>query len=347
MTKAAHILPPVLMAATAFPAWEGDVPEWVHLLPSGTVETADGRGPYTAPSLQAVIAASPVKVPIDENHSIDIAAPLGLPSPARGYIVEMQARVDGIWGRVEWTGTGRALMADRAYFGISPVIVHDKAKRVLSIQRASLTNRPNLRGLAALNQETTMTLMERLAELLGLDAAATEDQVLAAVSKMKETPGTALQSALTEIGTAMGVAADQAAILAAARARAAGTEQITALQSELASVATELRTLKEAGAQARAEAFVDGEIKRGRVGVKPLRDHYVAMHMADPARVEKELGALPVLGGTGTIQTAAPVLKDGEIALNADQVAAARLIGIDPKAYAETLKAEGRTQEIL
>ncbi|MCD9150122.1 phage protease [Pseudophaeobacter sp. MA21411-1] len=32
-------------------------------------------------------------------------APKGLPAPARGWITATQARNDGIWGRVEWTGT--------------------------------------------------------------------------------------------------------------------------------------------------------------------------------------------------------------------------------------------------
>lgn len=285
------------------------------------------------------------RLPIDENHATDLAAPLGHPAPARGWIVEMQAREDGIWGRVEWTEAGRVMVADRAYRALSPVVIHDKGKTISRILRASLVNRPNLRGLAALNQETTMTLMERLAELLGLDPAATEDQILAAVSTLNQAP--ALQSALTEIGTALGVAADQTAILAAARARSVTTDQVTALQSELTTVASELRTLKETGARAQAEAFVDGEIRKGRVGVKPLRDHYVAMHMADAARVEKEIGALPILGASGTLNSPPPAQQDGQIALNADQLAAARLIGIDPKAYAETLKAEGRTQEIL
>ncbi|WP_089257188.1 phage protease [Cereibacter sphaeroides] len=345
MTRTAAHLPPVLMAAMSEPA--SAAPDWVHLLPAGMIATADHRGPYHLSDAGQVITASFAeadRLPIDENHATDLAAPLGHPAPARGWIVEMQSREDGIWGRVEWTEAGRALVTDRAYRALSPVVLHDKGKTISRILRASLVNRPNLRGLAALNQETTMTLMERLAELLGLDAAATEDQILAAVSAMKEKPDTALQSALSEIGTALGVAADQAAILTAARARAAGADQITALQSELTTVATELKTLKEVGARAAAESFVDGEIRRGRVGVKPLRDHYVAMHMADPARVEKELGALPVLGASGTVAVP-PQAQAGEVSLNADQLAAARLIGIDPKAYAETLKAEALTQE--
>lgn len=138
----------------------GNVPEWVHLLPSGLVRTVDGRGPYQAKSLQAVAAASlavaPHRLPIDECHSTDRAQPLGLAAPARGWIVEMQARDDGLWGRVEWGRTGRVLLEDRAYQGISPVVLHNAKGDILQVLRASLTNTPNLQGLTSLHSQRTI-----------------------------------------------------------------------------------------------------------------------------------------------------------------------------------------------
>ena len=74
---------------------------------------------------------------------------------------------DGIWGKVEWTETGTALMADRAYRGISPVMVHDATGKVTAILRASLTNRPNLKGLATLHGELDMEPLAELRTLLG------------------------------------------------------------------------------------------------------------------------------------------------------------------------------------
>jgi len=129
------------------------VPEWVHLLPPGKFSGADGRGPYTVPNPAGLIAASMVggMLPIDENHATDLAAPKGEPSPARGWIVEMQQRPDGIWARVAWTQAGQALMADKAYGHISPVFTHGKDGVVTQILRAALTNTPNLAQLTALN----------------------------------------------------------------------------------------------------------------------------------------------------------------------------------------------------
>ncbi|MDO5704044.1 MAG: phage protease [Paracoccus sp. (in: a-proteobacteria)] len=290
------------------PAADGEVPDWIHLLPApGPVETNDGRGPYRLEDAPRVIAASLAavrKLPIDENHSIDLAAPRGEPAPARGHVVELQARADGIWGRVEWTGSGRALMADRAYLGISPAILHDKSGRIVALLRASLVNRPNLRGLTALHQEETMSLNERLAEILGQEPGVDDDTLIARVTALhqqadRSAPETvALQSQIAEIGLALGVPQDAAPadILGAARRAAGGEAQvITALQSELASVTTQLNGLQEAHARERAEAYVDGQITRGRVGIKPRRDYYVGLHMRNAAEAVDVIEALPIM----------------------------------------------------
>ncbi|SOC20629.1 phage protease [Rhodobacter maris] len=331
-----------LMQAQPLPH-QGEVPDWIHLIPAGAeIMTQDRRGPYRLDTQSVVTSlAQGTKLPIDENHAIDLAGPRGEPSPARGYITELQARADGIWGRVDWTEAGRALMADRAYLGISPAVVHDGAKRIIGIARASLTNKPNLRGLTALHQETPMSLAA-VAKALGLSDDAGEDQILGAIGEIKKPSATetALQSSLAEIGVALGVtSAKPEDILAAAKAGKAPDQTVVALQAELATVTTELNTLKTEGARGKATAFVDGAIKDGRVGVKPLRDHYIAMHMQDPARVEKEIGAMPVLNG-GVVVPSTPQPANGEIALQSAQIDAAKALGLDPKAYAATLKTE-------
>lgn len=149
------------------------VPDWIHLLPAGPIRAMDGRGPYSLHDAAAVISRSMVagKLAIDENHATDLAAPKGGAAPARGWIVALQQRSDGLWGRVEWTAGGRAIMQDRAYRGISPVIRHDKDGVILSIARASLTNTPNLIGLTALHSRQDAALSAEeigIAKALGL-----------------------------------------------------------------------------------------------------------------------------------------------------------------------------------
>lgn len=335
-------------------------PEWVHLLPAGTITTGDGRGPYQVANVATLMAASlPAgeKLVLDENHATDLAAPRGEAAPARGWIVELQARDDGVWGKVDWTEDGRRLIEGKAYRGVSPVIQHQPNGTVTALLRASLVNRPNLRGLTALHSanqtlETSMNpLLEKLLKALGLPAATTEAAAIAAVTTMHASQAqssTALQAALDPIAKAIGLqaGADATAVLAGVQTAATGKggndQVVTALQAELTELATKFNALAEGTRKKDAEAYVDDAIKAGRVGVKPMRDRYVTMHMADAAGTEALIGAMPIVGGSGRIVLAAPPTagKDGEIALNAEQLHTCKVLGLDPKEYAETLKAE-------
>lgn len=270
---------------------ESGIPEWIHLLPGGgTVQTDDRRGPYRVVSLQALIdAAGPVNLPIDENHSIDIAGPRGEPSPARGHIVELQARADGLWGRAQWNAFGRRLMKEKAYLGISPVITHDLAKNITGVLRASLTNRPNLRGLTALHSQEKSMSFAAMAKAAGLGEDASEEAILAAITKLSGNSAdtTALQSTLAEVGVALGVdqGAPNSAVLMAAKLAKQGetgiAEKFTALQSQF-------DALQETQARKASEAFVDGERDKGASAVnQQTRDDLVALHMTNPQTAEK------------------------------------------------------------
>jgi phage I-like protein len=338
-----------ILDSVALQAVDGKPPTEIMLWPAGaSIRTVDGRGPYKVADAVALAAASLQAaggpLPIDECHATDLAAPRGEPAPARGWIVGIEAHADGsIWGKAEWTPSGAALMADRAYRYISPVIHHSADNQVLSILRASLINRPNLRGMAALHQESNMDFLAKLRAALGLKDDATEEITLTAVKDLKTS--TALQSALAPIAKAAGLKddADATAILGAVTTLAAGKTDattITALQAELTTVTTKLNTLQADGAKKTATAYVDGEIAKGRVGVKPLREHYIAMHAVDAARVEKEIGAMPILGASGALVTPPEELKDGKVALNADQARIAELVGVPKDAVAKKLASE-------
>ncbi len=283
------------------------MPEWIELLPAGTVQTVDNRGPFHVTDPAAVIRNSIEpgrKLVLDENHATDLAAPNGGAAPARGWIVELQERQGAIWGRVEWTRQGREIMADKLYNGISPAIVHRKDKTVVAILRASLTNNPNLVGLASLHQEGLgkMDWKMKLCELLGLGSDASDADITAALEKKMgggdDAVETAVQSALAPIAAAAGVAAgaDAGVVLAAVQSLTEkGDGRVLALQSELATVTTSLNALREETAKDKASAYVDGEIAKGRVGLKPVRDDYIAMHQVDPARAKRLIDAMPIL----------------------------------------------------
>jgi phage I-like protein len=355
-------------AEIAFNA-SGGAAEWIMLIPAGTggiIETVDDRGPYriadpaklAADSLQAARG----RLPIDENHATDLAAPNGGPSPARGWAIELQARHDGIYGRVEWSVPGADLMSQKAYRYISPVFTHDKAGNVTGLLRASLTNTPNLIGMNALNaQENTMDLLTQLRKILGLADDADEAAVIEKIKAWKDdTNKVATAAALSSIAKAVGLKenadtatvlnsvttlkADGVAMLSIAKAvglkegagapaicaavekLAAGVpDNVKALQNDLTDTTNKLAVLMSTTAKDKATAFIDGEIAKGRVIARTMRDHYISRHSASAegaADVIKEVSSLPIIAPGELLGSQTPP-GDGPNASNPVALAAA------------------------
>ncbi len=329
---------PIVRHTVALP--EG-VPDWIHLVPAGTFHGADGRGPFTLADPAAVIAASMAggKLAVDENHATDLAAQSGIPSPARGWIVELQSRADGIWGRVEWTPSGTQLMTECAYRGISPVFEAGPKGTVLRILRAALTNTPNLSDLQTLHSQETALSPSEIRTALGLPDTADDAAVLAAIAA-----GRSAVSAHSQIAAAAGQpeTATVAHLVTVLSAQRAGATEVQTMATKIVELQTQVTTMHAAQAKAAAVAFVDGAIKAG-APIAPLRDHYVTRHMADAASVETEIGAMPRLnvGGTAVLHATNPsagatVGND----LSPSDMHVANKMGLDPKKFAEFKKSK-------
>ncbi|ASE39351.1 phage protease [Brevundimonas vesicularis] len=181
----------------------GTAPEWIELIPPGfDVQGRDGRA-WINPDPEGVVAATTARslpLPLDWEHATETRAPQGLDAPAAGWIEEVAQREGGsIWGRVDWTLRGRAMVEAKEYRFVSPVFAYDKVtgviRRLISV---GLTNTPNLL-LTALNrhsddegtdqpnreQEQPLSIAQRLAPVLGLAANATDDQIVSAVTEAK------------------------------------------------------------------------------------------------------------------------------------------------------------------
>lgn len=339
---------------------EGAVPEWIMLMPidaGGLVSTRDGRGPYrvadAAKLAASALSAHNGRIPIDENHSTDLAAPEGRPAPARGWAVATEARPDGIYGKVEWNASGAALMSERAYRFISPVLICDAKNNVLDLPRATLTNVPNLRGMAALNarqENDNMDLLAQLRKLMGLPDTADANAVVAKIESalgIADADDKAMQSIAKAAGLDANATSDSIVTTVttlAAAGKQNGAETIAALQSEIRDIGGKLAAALTTNATEKATAFVDNAIREGRMGVKPMREHYISRHAASSegaAAVEKEIGTFPKLGGNGVVlPVEPPAPKDGKVQLNADQLKTAELLGIKPDDYAKTLASE-------
>lgn len=342
-----------LCAELPIPAGDGAAPPaWIHLLPAGQIATVDGRGPYRVAGADALIAASlngaDVRLPIDENHAIDLLAPQGHAAPARGWIVAMQSRADGIWGQVEWTDVGRQLVADRAYRHISPVISHRADGTVTGVLRASLVNRPNLRGLAALHQQDpSMDFITQMRKALGLPETADEAAVIAATTALSTQVSTHAAQ-LAPIAKAVGLqeGAEGAAVLQAVQTLADPAKTVPA--TAVVALQAEITTLKTDRAREKAEAVVEAAIKAGKIAQPAvMRDHYIARHMADPVAVEKELGALVSLHSRSGGRIVPPKAKDGEPVLDVEEAKLVALMGLDPKAYAAMREKQAQREEAL
>ena len=344
----------VILAAQALPdAPRGaEVPDWVHLVPKGAFAARDGRGPWRYDDAAGVIResfAARARIHIDLNHSTDTAAKVGMDAPAVGYVTEMEERADGIWGRVDWTRRGHELLSDRAYWGISPVIQFDKkSRRVRAIARAALTNDPAVTTLSPLSTKENAMFLSKVAEMLGLDPEAGEDDILAALKKRlseAKDGDEAPLAALSQIGEAMGLEGDDLSLsqlVSTARGlRAAGGEQSEALAA-LQSQVSEMRAAEKRRA---AEAFVEAAIRDKRAGVAAERETYVALHMENAARAEKLVAALPKLGPTQTAGT--PPETTDTAALSAEQEQIAAMLGIEPEKYRAQLAADAKAQEAL
>jgi hypothetical protein len=219
-------------------------------------------------------------------------------------------------------------MEDKAYAGISPAILHDKDGNVLKVLRASLTNTPNLVGLTSLHsEEVGMDLKAMLIELLGLDSNADDATIAAALKAKLEGDKPALQSQKIDLNH----------------------PAIVALQSQITDLATTNKSLVEGNARRDAETFVDGAIAAGRVGLKPLRDEYVSLHMTDSAKAVRMIEGMPILKGktlTGDVLPAGLTTgPTGGIQPEDHQVMT--LFDMDEDAYKAGLAKRGQRMEAL
>ncbi|MEX2155106.1 MAG: phage protease [Gemmatimonadaceae bacterium] len=260
--------------ATVIPA--GDVPEWVHLIPVGTIETRDGRGPYRMTDVASVIETSRsyhagADIPIDFDHQLEYAEQNGGGAPASGWITQLEARTDGLWGKVEWTKPGAEKIRAREYRFLSPVFAHNKAGEILALIRAGLTNKPNL-GLTAINSTTSAkdhamsdvlkAALQRLAAMLGLPTTADQDAIVAAVNATVESDRKN-REALTALRTKarLGETASADEIFTAAQAAVTVDPSRFVPMAQHSAVVDQLRTMQTAN----VERLVDEASKAGKL----------------------------------------------------------------------------------
>jgi phage I-like protein len=240
-----------------------------------------------------------------------------MPAPAVGWIKELAVRDGAIWGRVEWNAEGAAAVTSRAYRYLSPVFTFSATTREIDrIVSVGLTNSPNLE-MAALNaaeqKETADMVDPTILEALGLKPTADVAATVLAINSLKETRQTALNSAQSPDPAKFVPIADHQLAL-----------------NRIASFEAEDKTR----AEAEIETAINSAIEAGKIAPSS-RDFHMAACRAEGGleRFRSFVSAAPVIVKPSGLDGKRPM--PGDLALNAEEKAAAIALGISFEDYAK------------
>jgi hypothetical protein len=139
-------------------------------------------------------------------------------SRSYGWIMALEARPDGLWGRMTWTPEGREMLQNGAFKFVSPVFIgkaigQENGRTIfepVAFKSLALTNEPNLPLPPLANQKDNM---QTITEVLQLNTDATAEQIIEAARNLRgqsETLAntvtardTALTTAQTELANAI------------------------------------------------------------------------------------------------------------------------------------------------
>lgn len=317
---------------------DGQPPEWMELIPApasdGLIRGRDGRT-FRMPAASEVAARFSLRLPVDINHSTEIAAPKGGESPAAAWIEELQARNGALWGRVEWTEMGAEAYRGKKYRFVSPAFTHAKNGEIHQLTSVGLTNTPNFdlalnhgaptpalpRGTGEGAQQEDSTMLTALLAALGLATTATEADAVSAVNTLKADKQTALNAASSPPLEKFVPRADYDAAL-----NRATTAEAT------------LKTQADAARDALITTEVDAAVKAGKV-TPATREFYASMCKRDGGLEEfRKFVAVqtPVLDPTQSGAQGDPG-KGKAGALTEHQKATCARLGIAEKDYQDAL----------
>jgi phage I-like protein len=305
-------------------------PEWIPYLPapdaSGRIVGEDGRT-WTVGRVRALAAAQKRKLPVDINHSTELAARQGGESPAVGWITGIEVRDDGsTWAKVDWNARGSNALLSRDYGFVSPTFdFNKKTGEITALVSAALVNEPNFISLAlnragASHEETAM--LEQILAALGLTPSASADEALRAINALKADKDRALNAAEHPPIDRFVPRADHDAVL----------QRATNAESQLAEQ-------KRAEVERIVDAEIDAALKAGKI-TPATKDYHRAICLQDGglAKFREYIKAAPAVvqdGGTGS--EAPP--PGGHKALTETQRAVCAQLGVSAEDYLKGLNA--------
>lgn len=382
----AHLAMP-LSGGVALSVSESALPEGMNaqLFPDGSFAARDGRpasqteGKLTAWRMDADIAAAVVALaearatplPVDYEHQLILAKQNGQAAPASGW-VERVAYVPGrgLFAAVSWTAKARQHISADEYRYISPVFRFDPATgAVLEILSVALTNNPALDGmdavaLAALfpvaatttptqTKETTMDeLLERLRWMLNLPVAATKEEVIAQLDKLKDqlSGGDEAAASVDLLALLKGKDESITALTAQAEnpdpAKFAPVAALASLQQANADLKAQLAQLASGAQASKVDALIQAALADGRLtaGLEPWARQLGAK---DEAALTAYLTAAAPVAALGSMQSqqlpgGQPPVPAGSAtaALSAEETYVAEQLGLTPEAFKKAKEAK-------
>jgi phage I-like protein len=341
------------------------VPSWIHLVPAGLFVGRDGRGPWNLSDPEGFIKTTfshqaGADIPVDYEHQILSAEENGQPAPAAGWIKEMEAREDGIWGRVEWTPKAAQMIAAKEYKYISPVFYANETGELIRLESAALVGLPNLE-LRAINKQGAqhMDFLQQIASLLGLEEGATEEAIFSAIKALVESkaapaanttedkekvpsgqegdsPAEDLSQAEAELLAAVETVvdkADEAVKDAATTANKAKNDQVKdqAMAQLLVRVSDMERSIKHE----RAANLVRMAMRAGKIAPS-LKDWATDYATKDAAGFGKFILKMPVVVNTSNKSEAGRASRQSSAGLTSEERAVCKQLGISEADYLKT-----------
>ena len=297
----------------------GNIPEWVQLIPAGEMQGNDGRA-FINSNPQQILnhkLASNRHIPLDIEHATEIKGPLGEAAPAQGWFEQLEIRNGEVWGKLSANEDGTALLEKQNYRYISPAFYHDEMGNITAISSVGLTNKPNL-DIPSLNhqhnnpdQEINMKLSLAIATALALNSeTATEADAVNAITTLQDNHKLALN-----------------------RAENPALDKFVPTETHQLALnrATDAEQKLSAIADAEIEALVDSAISDGKVA-PANKDMYLATCRADGGleQFKSFIKSAPKIAADTTHHKAP--LKEGE-SLNEGELAMCRSMGLTEEQF--------------
>jgi len=308
---------------------DGKAPEWIELIPAGpTVLGRDGRTWLFDDLAQGLVldafTSRGIDMVVDWEHASEILAPAGQPAPASGWVDQLEIRDGALWGHIAWTPTAAAQVASREYRFLSPVFDYDLTfMRISRMVSVGLTNKPNL-FLTALNHETqehNVPLPIALCSALGIAESATENEAIAAATQLKSAAA-ARNNEQPDLN------------------RFVPRPDFDAMQSRALNAEAAVVTHQRAERDSAINIEIDAALKAGKI--TPATTDYHRAACAEQGgldRFREYVKAAPSVADPTDLGNRQP--ETTATALNAEQQAVCKQLGLDPVEFAKSLKSEG------